>query len=84
MFTCSAFTHTDSEIAKRQSSYQCHFALLGSALVKALQVNMLMKAILEFQNYYWAFHRFEKSKFGNGGIKNGITDLNVELHSIFH
>ncbi len=31
----SAFTNKDPKSKKRQSSHQCHFALLGSASVKA-------------------------------------------------
>jgi len=31
---CVAFTHADPKSAKRQSSYQCLFALLGSASTK--------------------------------------------------
>jgi hypothetical protein len=39
---CATFTCADHKSSKRQSSYQCHFALLGSASIKAVW-KMLVK-----------------------------------------
>ncbi len=44
---CTAFTSTDPQSAKRQSSHQCHFALLGSAHVKSAR-KMLVKSTPDF------------------------------------
>jgi len=44
---CTAFTGADPQSAKRQSSHQCHFVLLGYASVKAA-LKMLVKSTPDY------------------------------------
>ncbi len=42
-YLCKAFVRADPQSSKRQSSYQCLFAFLGSKQVKATHKMLLMK-----------------------------------------